>query len=262
MKLIWMSDLHVAEEKDVIGHDTHARLQMACDYINKYHSDAEICVISGDLVDRGTKTGYEVVRNHLEGLVIPYMPMVGNHDRRSLFCEMFQIPTTAKAPFVQSTRNIGDARIICLDTLDEGQDSGAFCQARRDWLKSELLDAADRSVYLFMHHPPMPLGLPMQDQDRMVYGDAFLDVLVEYSNIRHMFIGHVHRPICGTVRGIPFATLPAVSYQAPAPWPAWDWKSFSPAPEAPKMAVIAVNGGDAQVHYVEFCDYENGMVHA
>ncbi|MFK7737537.1 MAG: metallophosphoesterase, partial [Pirellulaceae bacterium] len=83
-KLIWMSDPHFALEGDVWGHDPRERLKAAIDHINIHHSDAAMCVISGDLVNSGTQADYEGVRTRLDTLAIPYFPMVGNHDKRDL----------------------------------------------------------------------------------------------------------------------------------------------------------------------------------
>ena len=64
---------------------------------------------------------------------------------------------------------------------------------------------------------------------------------------------------CGTVRGIPFATLGALSFQAPAPRPPWDWDSFKPPKEAPQYGVLEISSGNVTLQYTQFCDFVLGI---
>lgn len=258
LKMIWMSDPHFVAEGDVLGHDPRIRLQAAVDFINHNHGDATFCVVSGDLVNRGTVEDYAGLAERLGALKVPVLPMVGNHDDRPLLRSALSLPGNAMADFVQYAVRTDQGLIVCLDTQKTGSDAGALCQARQDWLQNMLSTAADTPAYIFMHHPPMRLGLPMQDTENLEDGDAFLELVSRHSNVKHLFIGHVHRPITGTVMGIPFATMRSVLYQAPAPVPAWDWDSFKPGEEAPNLGVLTIDGLGVNLQYVQFCIFAAG----
>ncbi|MDJ0823517.1 MAG: phosphodiesterase [Paracoccaceae bacterium] len=257
-KLIWMSDLHFTAEGDVLGHDPRARLEAAISHINAHHDDAAYCVISGDLVNRGTPGDYATLAQALDGLTIPYLPMAGNHDDRALVRAHLPIPNDTMAAFVQYAVAAEGAAILCLDTLDPGKDSGAFCEDRKGWLRAALSAAGDTPAVIFMHHPPLPLCLPMQDADRLRDGEAFLQLLQGFDNVTYLCCGHVHRPITGTTHGIPFATMRSVLYQAPPPQPAWDWESFAPAKEAPALGVLKIGPSGVTLQYDQFCAFEIG----
>lgn len=258
VKLIWLSDPHFVSEGEVLGHDPRVRLQAAVTFINQNHADSSFCVVSGDLVNRGTVEDYAGVAEHLGALQVPFLPMVGNHDNRELLRSALPLPDTSMSSFVQYTVQTPDGLLVCLDTLKAGSDAGAFCAERLSWLHAVLTAAEATPVYLFMHHPPMALGLPMQDTENLEDGEAFLDLVTRHSNVKYLFIGHVHRPITGTVRGIPFATMRSVLYQAPAPAPAWDWNSFSPAKEAPNLGVLTIDELGVNLQYVQFCEHSAG----
>lgn len=253
-----MSDPHFTHEGDVLGHDPRVRLKAAVDHINRHHADAQACVISGDMVNRGTRPDYKALQAILATLRIPVLPMVGNHDDRALFRETLPLPADCMADFIQYKVAVDGGLLVCLDTLKTGADAGEICPKRRAWLEQTLSDAGDTPVTLFMHHPPLPLGLPMQDGDRMEDGDTFLDLVAQFVCVKYMCIGHVHRPITGVVRGIPFATMRSVLYQAPPPVPAWDWSSFAPAAEDPALGVLTLHGADVRVQYEQFCTFETG----
>ena len=258
-KAIWMSDLHFVATGDVIGHDPRVRLRQAVRHINEQHGDADLCIISGDMVNRGTETDYAAVRAELDALAIPYVSLVGNHDQRDLFRQALPVPDGAMTDFVQYAIKADGCLLACLDTQKEGSDAGEFCAARSAWLRKTLETAGDTPVLLFMHHPPLPLGLPMQDTDCMENGEAFLDLISAYSNVAYMCIGHVHRPISGALRGIPYSTMRSVLYQAPAPRPTWDWSTFKPAQEAPNIGVLTVKDGDVNLQYEQFCRFDIGV---
>jgi len=258
-KLIWLSDLHFTANGLVQDHNPRERLDTAIIHINEQHPDASLCVISGDIVDRGEAEDYEEVAKRLSGLDCPFYALVGNHDNRTLFRENLPVPDNCMLDFIQFPVITKDAVLLCLDTQHEGFDDGEFCTKRLEWLGSMLDRYKDRPVILFMHHPPMSLGLPMQDTDQMLEGSAFLDFIAEHNNIAHICIGHVHRPISGTVRGIGFTTMRSVLYQAPPPRPSWDWSTFNPSQEAPSLGVVVVKNGDVVIQYEQFCNYSVGV---
>ncbi len=260
LKLIWMSDPHFVHQGTVLRHDPRVRLTAAIDHINQHHADSAFCVISGDMVNRGTQEDYAQLRETLDRLAIPYMPMVGNHDDRTLFRKNLPLPDSCMEQFIQYAVTTPAGTVICLDTLKPGSDAGEVCGHRADWLRRTLETSSETPVYLFMHHPPMALGLPMQDTDRMEDGDGFLELIKTHGNVKHMFIGHVHRPINGSASGIPFATMRSILYQAPAPVPEWDWDTFKPGEEAPAYGVLSFSEMGVNLQYTQFCDYEDGLI--
>jgi len=109
-----------------------------------------------------------------------------------------------------------------------------------------------------MHHPPLSLHLPPLDDSNLEDSDAFLDVISAHNNVKHLFMGHVHRATTGTIRGIPFASMSALSFQAPPPRPAWGWDNFNPAHEAPQYGVLHIQKDSVVLQYTQFCAFSDG----
>lgn len=259
MKLIWMSDPHFLAEGNVAGHDPRLRVTAAVEFAKELYSDADICVISGDLVNEGSERDYKALKVILDQLPMPYLPMAGNHDDPQALRSVLPLPVGCMDGFIQYSMQTPEGLLICLDTQKVGSHAGELCGERLAWLEQTLQHAGEAPVYIFMHHPPMDLGLPMQDQIKLENGSAFLDLIGKYSNVRHLFIGHVHRPVAGTVRGVPFATMRAMLYQAPPPRPDWDWDSFEPPVEAPNIGIVELLNGDVTLQYVQFCEADYGV---
>lgn len=257
-KFVWMSDPHFQNEGTIRGLNPRKRLTAALDHANNHYADAEFVVISGDLVGDDIEGDYSAIAECFAASKLPVYPMVGNNDDRAGFFKHLKIPEPSLSGFVQYTIETEDGLVVCLDTHNVGSHAGEFCQERSDWLRQVLHDAKDRPVFIIMHHPPKALGLPKQDEIMLTEADAFLDLIGEAGNVRHIFAGHVHRSTFGTARGIPIATLGALSFQAPAPRPSWDWDSFVPAEEAPAYAVVDLAGGDVSLQLIQFCDFAFG----
>lgn len=262
MKIIWMTDPHFLTEP-AWGLDLEARLVAAIAHINAHQSDAELCIISGDLTNDGDAPVYDALRARLDRLAMPYYPLVGNHDDRALTRALLPQDVTLDSDFIQYGLETAAGVILCLDTLkDDAVDGeGALCAARMDWLAERLEHHRNRPVFIFMHHPPMDVEMAF-DQIRLTNGGAFLDLVSRHGNVRQLFMGHVHRPITGSARGIPFTTLRATSFQAPGPGPVWDWNSFTIAEEAPAYGVVYLKPDSVIVHPEQFCDAAYGRLDA
>lgn len=260
MKLVWMSDLHfLAGDRVVAGHDPRVRLDAAVDHIRRHHGDAQLCVISGDLVNEGNAADYRALKQRLARLGIEYALMTGNHDDRAEMAKVFKRPDGAMPDHWQYFRHADGGLYVFLDTLKAGSAAGEFCPERMAWLDKLLIENPNIPVFLFMHHPPMPLGLPTQDEIMLEQGAAFLALISRHENVKHLFMGHVHRPVTGVIDGLPYASMRSVLYQAPPPRPDWGWDDFAPAQEAPAIGIVQIRGANVNVQYTEFCQYAHGV---
>ena len=243
MRFVWLSDLHFLANGEVLDRDPRQALDNAITLINTHMSDAAFCVISGDIADHASTENYAAAATKLGGLNIPVYPMIGNHDDRTLFREHFAIPDTSAAPFVQYEAESEAAVILALDTVDPGKSSGALCADRLGWLEDRLAANVGKRVLVFMHHPPMRLYLPAQDQDQANFqnADAFFALLKRHGNVAHIGCGHVHRAASGTIHGIPYTALSSIMFQTAPPNPPWDWDDFQPSEDKPTIATVTLD---------------------
>ncbi|WP_095089234.1 phosphodiesterase [Mesorhizobium sophorae] len=248
MKVIQISDPHLMTPGGLLyGSNPLSRLQACLADIGANHADADLVVISGDLTNDGERPAYAALRESLTKFGPPCRLMLGNHDDRALFLEMFP-QATAERGFVQSVVDGAHGRLILLDTLDSGRVEGKLCAARLDWLDERLQEACDRPVFLFMHHPPFRIHIPELDRVMLVDADALHEVLLRHGNVRHIFAGHVHRLIAGSWRGIPVSTLRSTNHQT-----ALDFsEGWSLGHEPPAYAVILIDAGGVIVHFHDF----------
>src|SRR5262249_19973045 len=254
MKFVILSDTHlVPSGQRLFGLDPRARLGAAIEAINSDHPDAEFVIITGDLAHWGEIQAYESLAGALQASTAPVLLMLGNHDRRAPFRQAFAHTDDDGNGFVQSMRVFAAATIVTLDTLDEGASShaGILCERRLAFLERSLTAApADRPLLLFQHHPPFDSGLPHMDRIKLRNPDALWATIARTRMPDYLFVGHVHRPIGGHWRRIPFHCQLGVNHPV-----AFDFTAPAAIPithEAPDYALITLGRDHIVIHRRSF----------
>jgi 3',5'-cyclic AMP phosphodiesterase CpdA len=252
VKFVHLTDTHlVPAPRALFGLDPRARLAAAIADINRHHTDAAMAVVTGDLTHWGEPGAYADLRAALAELAVPYRLVLGNHDERTEFLKAFPQAAVDPAGFVQWAEPTEAGLFVFLDTLIPGTHAGALCPERLDWLAATLEGARGTPVYVFLHHAPLDLGIPGLDAIRLQNSDALLARLVDHGDVRHVFFGHVHRPVSGSWQGIPFSTLPATNHQTML---TFDRSDVPGSHEPPAYAVCLLNGSDVVVHTHSYLD--------
>jgi 3',5'-cyclic AMP phosphodiesterase CpdA len=255
MKLIHITDTHfVAPGLKLYGLDPRARLDAAVSDINTHHGDATLAVVTGDLTHWGEPAAYANFSACIARLSMPVVTLVGNHDRRATCLEALRSAPRDPNGFVQGTQDTTAGRLVFLDTLDETSHAGQMCEKRFHWLERALAEApAEKPIFLFMHHPPFEVGVHAMDKIALAERERFRAVVAPHvRRIRHLFFGHVHRPIFGSWAGIPFSTIRGTNHQV--------WFDLDPAGphltshEPPAYGVVLLGPDGVVVHAHDYLD--------
>ncbi len=264
MKLIHITDTHFVKPGEMLfGLDPKARLDAAIEDINKQHADADLAVITGDLTHWGQREAFAALKLSLSALQIPVKLILGNHDDRILFKQTFPDAVLDENGFVQEVVDTPAGRLLLLDTNLEGTHAGWYCEERLAWMEKELDRSGDLPLFLFMHHPPCKLHLEPMDQIGLVQADAFREVVEPHAHkIRHIFFGHIHRPVAGSWLDIPMSTIRSTNHQVWLDFSARD--SIPGSSEPPAYAIALIDDESVVVHFHDYLDasekYEMGGV--
>ena len=254
MKFIHLTDTHLVSPGDRLhGLDPLARLGACVDSINADHADAAFLILTGDVVDAGDPRAYAAAREALDRLTMPAYPIPGNHDDRDAFVAAFPDVPRDENGYVQYAFEHDAGHFVLIDTLEPALGSGgACCEKRCRWLAAKLSEAGRSPVYLFMHHPPFPVGVPTLDRIALADPGPFTEVVTAAGNVRHMFFGHAHRPVSGQWRSVPFATLYGTSHQTRLDLESTDVLAYTAEP--PAYGIVLIEDDRVVVHTCYFME--------
>jgi len=238
------------DSNSLYGIDPYDRFEQALKSINKWHSDADFIVITGDLTDCASSSAYASLRSVIKESKIPIYLILGNHDKRDIFFKYFTQFTTDS--FVQYTRKIENKVFIFLDTLVEDKPYGELCKLRMKWLENILEKNNDNLVYFFMHHHPMDCGLyEMDNMANFKSSEIFWSLLKKYDNVKHISFGHIHRIMHGLKYGISLHSTRSTTFQVA--YRPDKKEEFLSNEENPTYAILQSLEDDSfRVHHHEF----------
>ncbi|MGZ2257196.1 metallophosphoesterase [Roseobacter sp. A03A-229] len=250
MKLLHFTDIHQTSPGDTIGgRDPNANFAKALDHALALHADAEALFITGDLSDWGDAADYIRLRDQLDGVPMPVHLLIGNHDDRPTFAETFPRLINDEG-FVQYAVPLSIGTALCLDTWGPDTHAGHFCDARAAWLGQQLR-ALPGPIWIFMHHNPVPIEIAPMDKIMLLDAARFAATIAPHAGkIRHIFHGHCHLPLSGSLHGIPLSAPRGTNH---AGWPdfsATRLLSSAALPEA--YSVIFSTETTTLSHMVEF----------
>ena len=200
--------------------DTAARLKSLVAAVNALSAD--LVIHTGDVVEMGPlpegPAEYDQAAQILAELRAPLRILPGNHDGRAAMRAAFPDQVWEGAPFLNLSLDLDGLHVIGLDSVVEGQTSGAFPATQRNWLSGRL---DDRPTLIFLHHPPCPMGLPFMDGFGFDGGDRLAQVIAGHRVLR-LACGHVHTDVAVHWAGTIVAAAPSSCIHISPDMPAFD----------------------------------------
>lgn len=245
-KFIVISDIHVRipgnlDDTRYDNQSTIDNLTQLVARINSEHSDAAFVVATGDLVGClfsenpahygvGIQNPAEKFKEIMDGLSMPYRPLLGNHDYETSFDIVAQGISTDNnaaveaiwqqvlgiAPYysfvndgvrfilLNSYRGAASDDDCPLSSTETGCE-GSFDAAQLSWLEGQLQKS--EPCVLFMHHPvisddPWVMWSIGFNTFQVNSNDRFYDIARTYANkIEAIFVGHGHMWAKDTLHG-------------------------------------------------------------
>ena len=247
--LVQLSDLHVGGSED--GKDPLPRLEAVIESIRSLPNAPDAVLVSGDLTDHGTAEEYEVVRGMLGRLELPLYVLSGNHDDRGRMRAAFDLPGEGEEP-VRYSVDVGELRLVLLDSNVPGRDPGTYDDERLSWLDAELAAEPERPTLLAVHHTPLTTGIPEWDAINLDPSDrgALGAVVARHQQLRAIVGGHLHRVAASALSGCPVLSAPSAYLQVRPNFHRDEVLWVDP----PGFAIHALRGGEltSQVESVPF----------
>lgn len=193
--------------------DSNAMFAAAIQYLNGLSPRPDLVMLSGDVVDEGSTAEYEMAREILAALQIPWVAIPGNHDEREAFRASFAdhawLPEAGPLHFAIGNR--GPVRLIGLDVTVPGQHHGLFDDAAANWLQNNLAHEPSRPTLIMMHQPPIATRIPYLDAYGCRNGHELAELIRRFPSIERIACGHVHRFMLTRFGGTTLCTAPSTT---------------------------------------------------
>ena len=218
MLIAQISDMHIkAGGKLAYGLVDTARMLSDCvANIMSLNPLPDVVLVTGDSVDYGRKSEYDLLKELLSPLGMPLYFVVGNHDERAALREAICGPAFKYLEkcddFVQYAVDLGGIRLIALDTAVPMEGRGKLCSKRLAWL-DERLGEDNSPTLVAMHHPPFRTGIAHMDALGLEGSQALESIIARHSHVERLLCGHIHRSIQCRFGNTFASTCPSTAHQ-------------------------------------------------
>ena len=202
MIIAHISDTHLDAEGPA-GDRRYENFARTMAHIRALRPQPDVIVHTGDVSHNATPEEYAQALELLADAPCPFVPVVGNRDRRGTFIDAFR-PTgivREQNGFVQYAVDLHGLRIVGVDTLDVTRGFGDICDQRLNGVDALLRAAPDVPTLVLVHHAPtaMPgITHPVQYHDPS-HAEALAAVIARQTGVVATLSGHIHRAevVCG-----------------------------------------------------------------
>jgi Icc protein len=215
-QILQLSDLHPFADPDerLFGIPTRELLAEVVAHIQASGMRPDHVVVTGDHTHDELPETYAAVREILEPFLDRLWLVPGNHDDRAALRSEFadRVPADG-AERITFAFEAGNWLCLGLDTHVPGEVSGRVGSHQIEWIRRQLDERRPAAAVLFMHHPPVELGVAWLD--RIGLEDAFElhRLIADDPRIRLVCCGHVHHESSHRLGAAEVVTAPSTGLQ-------------------------------------------------
>jgi Icc protein len=204
--VLHITDVHLRAAPDalLLGVDTAHSMNAVLDQALAERSP-DALLVTGDVSHDPEPQAYErfaaILGERFQG---PVLCLPGNHDLEAPMGQLLTEPSVLHLP---------EWDIIGLDSHVDNETGADVSEKDLAGLNAALADADVPNVIVATHHPPIEVGCPWLDKDRIQNGQELLEFLSEHASVKGMVFGHAHQVVESVYRDIVLLGTPSTCFQ-------------------------------------------------
>jgi 3',5'-cyclic-AMP phosphodiesterase len=210
---------------------TRDRFLGVVDHVRRATTPIDAIVVTGDVLQDDAAAEYDLVRRALDDGP-PWAICPGNSDARAAFRAALATDGTVDVSAADASAadgsgdtspvdqllDLGDLRVVLLDSLVPGSIHGELRDGSVAWLEERLSERTGVPTLVGWHHPPVALGHPGIDPLGLQDPDRVAEVLRGAGDVVAVLVGHAHAAVATTFAGLPLLVAPGIHSQLVPPF--------------------------------------------
>lgn len=208
--LVQLTDSHLFANPNgkLLGMDTAESLERVVDLVLAEQPRVDLMLATGDLSQDGSLASYDRFRQLSERIEAQARWCPGNHDELAAMQQ-----AAADSALMEPILDIGNWRVIMLDTLVPGAVHGMLRNEQLELLDQALGDAPERHQLICLHHHPVTIGSRWMDGIGLRNRDELFRVVDRYPAVRAVLWGHIHQEFDGWRDSVRLLATPSTGVQ-------------------------------------------------
>jgi len=168
---------------------------------------ADLVYLTGDLAQDESRGAYRNLRSAIDPLSLPVDAVPGNHDDPDFMREELS------GYGLCAERKVSGWTLVGLSSWQPGNAAGRLGPEELERLEAALERHADRTVAVFLHHPPVDLDSAWLDRLGLEDRDPFLELAHRHANLRLIVFGHAHQAFAASEGTLDIVGTPSTGRQ-------------------------------------------------
>ncbi|PNA01656.1 MULTISPECIES: 3',5'-cyclic-AMP phosphodiesterase [unclassified Pseudomonas] len=206
--VVQLTDAHLFADPagTLLGLNTRASLGHVVGQVRREQPRIDLLLCTGDLSQDASKASYAAFREMTAVFGAPSRWLPGNHDEA-------QVMLAVAPELVQAVTDIGQWRIVMLDSAVVGATFGLLADDQLAMLDKALDDAGERHCLVCCHHQPVDIGCAWIKPIGLRNADALLLCIKRYPQVKALLWGHIHQEWDELHDGVRYLATPSTCIQ-------------------------------------------------
>lgn len=210
-RIIQVTDAHLfgTVDEKLVGMNCEEGLQDVLLLVKTTEHKPALVLFTGDASQDSSTASYQRLELSLSTLGVPQYWIPGNHDE----LQQMQSALGSDNPCFHKSIQLGDWRLILLNSSVKGQVYGCLADDQLEFLRRSLQECTEKHVLVSLHHNPVPVAAAWLQHHALQNPDALFAILDTDPRVHVVLFGHIHHELDMQRNGVRYLGSPSTCIQ-------------------------------------------------